>query len=92
MCSRKKENAESAAREKLLRDSISENQAEMKSLKEQLVALAAAHTEPKQEEASPFLISSLLKHVAGVSAGIFCKFYTIRCCRPYASCALYDRL
>ena len=78
MCSRKKENAESAAREKLLRDSISENQAEMKSLKEQLAALAAAHAEPKQEEANTFLTSSLLKQVAGVSAGIFCKFYTIR--------------
>jgi hypothetical protein len=74
MCTRKKENAESAAREKLLRDSISEHQAEMKFLKEKLAALtalAAARAEPKQEEANPFLSSSLLKQVAGVSAGIF---------------------
>ena len=81
MCTRKKENAESAAREKLLRDSISVHQAEMKSLKKKLAALtalAAARAEPKQEEANPVLSSSLLKQVAVVSVGIFCKFYIIR--------------
>jgi hypothetical protein len=66
---RKKDNAESAAREKLLQVRLDQYAVQMKSIEDQLAqAQALKNAEPKR--ADPILSNSLLQQFAGASAGI----------------------